>query len=183
MALNKLEIVNLALARLGESPIQSMDEGSATSNVARTMYEGARQSALRDHNWNFALRKEPLARLDASPVDYEYVFALPSECLRVVGVEGNPEYTVRSGRLYTNSSAVYLEYIFDEQDTQRFDSMFTEALTYKLASDFAMAIKGSPDLMSAYSRAYTNLISSISSLSQNEKGTELAENPYLDARF
>ena len=107
----KLEIVNIALARLGESPIQSMDEGTAPSNLAKVFYDSARRSALRDYNWAFALRTLRLARLVETPVDFLYAYSVPVDCLRVLQVRrsGFPDsldsglrFVTRGGVLYTD---------------------------------------------------------------------------------
>ena len=84
----KVEIINLALARLGESPIQSLGEDSVPARAANLLYDSSRQAALRDFNWNFALKIERLARFDGNPVDFRLTYALPPDCLRVIRLRG-----------------------------------------------------------------------------------------------
>lgn len=188
----KLEIVNIALARLGESPIQSMDEGTAPANLAKVFYDSARRSALRDYNWAFALRTLRLARLVETPVDFLYAYSVPVDCLRVLQVRrsGFPDsldsglrFVTRGGVLFTDEESVILEYISDVEEATEFDDKFVEALTYKLASELAMALKGSVELMANYSNIYTTKITQAATLSAGELDDAGSDNPYLEARL
>lgn len=189
----KVEIINIALARLGESPIQSLEEGSVPANTAKTVYDAARRSALRDYNWNFALSVATLARYGATPHDFRFAFALPADCLRAIRLrrEGVPDradprgirFVIRSGRLLTEEPKALLEYLRDVTDESEFDSKFVEAFTYKLASELAMPVKGSSDLMASYSNAYQALVNRAAAESAWEEKEPRSGNPYLEARF
>ena len=182
MMTGKVEIINLALARLGESPIQSMDEGSVPANTAGLLYDSSRRSTLRDFNWNFALSITRLARVEDTPVDFRFTYALPPDCLRVIRLRGGVPFTLRGNRLYTDAETAELEYIADVVDESLFDSKFIEALSYKLASELAMSVKGSSELMASYSNAYSAFIRQAASESAGESRIYLPENPYVEAR-
>lgn len=197
----KVEIVNIALARLGESPIQSFEEGSVPANSARLVYDSARRSTLRDYNWNFAVATAELARYaDTQAGDFPFAFALPSDCLRVIRLRlatppgqvrsrtcgdfgRNLSFTLRGGRLLAHEPKVALEYLRDVTDENEFDAKFIEALTYKLASELAMPVKGSAELMASYSNAYQTLINRAATESAWEEKEPRSGNPYLEARF
>ena len=189
----KVEIVNIALARIGESPIQSFEEGSVPANTARLVYDAARRSTLRDYNWNFALATATLARYEEAPDDFPFAFALPSDCLRVIRLRcaGVPDFrnapkipfVLRGGRLLANEPKVLLEYLRDVTDENEFDSKFVEALSYKLASELAMPVKGSAELMASYSNAYQTLVNRAATESAWEEADRRPVNPYLDARY
>lgn len=197
----KVEIVNIALARLGESPIQSFEEGSVPANSARLVYDSARRSTLRDYNWNFAVATAELARYaDTQAGDFPFAFALPSDCLRVIRLRlatppgqvrsrtcgdfgRNLPFTLRGGRLLAHEPRVVLEYLRDVTDENEFDAKFIEALTYKLASELAMPVKGSAELMASYSNAYQTLINRAATESAWEEKEPRSGNPYLEARF
>ena len=193
----KVEIVNIALARLGESPIQSFEEGSVPANSARLVYDSARRSTLRDYNWNFALATAELARYaDTQAGDFPFAFALPPDCLRVIrlppsspfgdygGQVGRSlSFTLRGGKLLAHEPKVVLEYLRDVTDENEFDAKFIEALTYKLASELAMPVKGSAELMASYSNAYQTLINRAATESAWEEKEPRSGNPYLEARF
>lgn len=188
----KVEIVNLALARLGESPIQSLEEGTVPANMAKAFYDPARRAALRDYNWNFAISTVSLSRLAEEVVGFRFAFALPMDCLRVIRImEGSdfsgqgPSYALRSGKLYTDSEEVTVEYIRDVEDPSEFDDKFIEAFSCKLASDLAMPVRGSVELMANYMNVYNSMIAKAATLSAHEQlaPTGVSDNPYVEARF
>lgn len=179
-----VEIVNIALARLGESPVQSLDEGTVPANMAKLLFDSARRSTLRDYNWSFALAVSPLARLAETPADFRYAYALPVDCLRAIRLRGEIPFAVRGRELVTNACGKpVLEYIADVTDETKFDSKFAEALSYKLASELAMPVKGSSELMASYANAYQSHILQAAAESARETRVRPPENPYLDARF
>ena len=178
----KVEIVNIALARLGESPIQSLDEGTVPANMAKMLYMPARQAVLRDYNWNFALATSGLARLSTSVPDFRFAYALPADCLRAVRLAGGAPFVLRGNEVHTNMESPVLEYIRDVTDEAEFDSKFVEAFSYKLASDLAMSIKGSSELMASYANVYSALVQQAAAESAREMSAPLSDNPYLEAR-
>lgn len=182
--MNKVEIINVALARLGESAIQSLDEGTNPAISAKTVYDSARRSALAEYHWSFALSTARLAKLAEVPDGFDFAFSLPSDCLKVIRLSGGGSFAVRGGKkLLTNCGEAVVEYVRDEDDTELFEPSFVEALTYKLASELAMPVKGSAELMDKYANAYRTLMNeaAVTSISEARKA-ELC-NPYLEARF
>lgn len=179
---NRIEIINTALARLGESPIQSLDEGTVAANMAKLLYPQARQDALREYSWAFATKHAVLVRYKEAPADFSYSYALPQDCLRVVRILSDDPFVVRGDALCTNAPAVTLEYICDVDDETRFDSSFVKALSFKLASDLAIPVKGSNELMANYANAFTDYIRTAATVSAGERCRDLPDNPYLDAR-
>jgi hypothetical protein len=157
--------------------------------MASVFYDPARRAVLRDFNWNFALQTARLAKLQQTPSGFRYAFSLPADCLRVVGFldsderTGGPGFVVRSGNFLTDREEAEIEYIADCIDPMLFDDKFVEAMSYKLASELAMPVKGSPELMSNYMNVYQAFIERAAALSADERHTELLDNPYLEARF
>lgn len=178
----KVEIINLALARLGESPIQSITENSVPARAAGLLYDSSRRSALRDFNWSFAVSLTRLARVADSPADFRFAYALPPDCLRVIRLRGGAPFLVRGNKICTDAEVAELEYVADVEDETLFDSKFTEAMTYKLASELAMPVKGSSELMASYSNAYASFIRQAAAESAGENRVYLPENPYVEAR-
>lgn len=184
----RVEIINIALARLGESPIQSLDEGSTPANAAKQLYDTERQATLRDYPWNFALKQVSLARVEETSFGFHTAFALPADCLRAVrllGVNGEnvARFAVRAEKVYADPESVTLEYVADVEDTGRFDAKFVEAFSYKLAAALAMIVKGSPELMANYTNTYRSLVSDAAAYSAGEAKVYLSDNPYLEARY
>lgn len=191
--MTKVEIVNLALGRLNEAPIVSLDERSAASNAAKLYYDASRREVLRSFNWGFALRLESLALLDEGVSDFPFVYALPEDCLRVIRIlrQGDPdfasgagqEFVTRSGKVYTYVSDAMLEYVSNVEDANDFDGKFTEALSYKLAADMAYSVTGKLELANHYLGVYQQLIGEAATVSMSEQRQCRPMNPYKEARF
>lgn len=183
----RVEIINIALARLGESPIQSLNEGSAPANAAKLLYDAERRATLREYPWNFALKQAALARSEQDAVDFRYAFALPGDCLRAVRLWGADKkairFSVRGDVLYADETGITLEYVSDVEDGNRFDSKFVEAFTYRLASALSMPIKGSPELMGNFMNLYKALVSDAAVQSAREERVQIQDNPYIEARM
>lgn len=188
----KVEIINIALARLGESPIQSLSEGTVPANMAKVFYDPARRATLRDYTWNFSIVAARLARLSEKVIDFRFAYSLPADCLRVIRLrrseepdfEGNgARFTVRGGVLCTDAEEAILEYVSDVEDTSLFDDKFIEALSYKLASELAMPVKGSSELMANYMNVYATKVTQAAAHSAGEEREDLSDNPYVEARI
>lgn len=192
--MDKTEIINTALSHLGADTIHDIDEGSPEANAAKQYYDIARRSALRDGvNWGFATKIERLALLDEQPVDFAYAYALPSDYIRVINIVPKTEsysadgniypFKVRSGKLVCDLEEVYAAYIFNETDTNNFDTLFIDAFSYLLASKMAIRVASSKDLMQINLQLFHDLISTAGASSTNENKSPKVANPYVDARW
>lgn len=195
MVTGVLDIVNLALSRLGESPIASMDEASPAAVTARAQYDPARRAALRSYNWTFSLRRKKLNRLLA-PVEghYQYTFQLPADCLRplrlVSPIEGTPPDTggtvgfepVGDGRICCDEEDPLLEYVADVTDPTKFDDLFVESLSYRLASGMAMPITGDPAQWQNLLQAARQFEREAAAQSGRERRDPGGGNIYVEAR-
>lgn len=189
MATSKLDIINLALLRIGESPIQSIDENSTPARTAKLLYDNSRRAILRDYDWNFAMKTAPLATVE-SDVAGCYAFVVPADCLRVVEVfqaedsqRSSTWFRVYGKKIYTHEYVPYVKYVKDEDDTGYFDPKFTEALTYKIAGELAMSVKQSEILMASMLNAFQNVVTTAATESQDEFDPALEENPYVAVRY
>lgn len=147
MATGKIQIINSALLLAGCDTITSLNqENSRNARVANTVYDKVRQGLLRMHPWNFAVKRVSLARLVETPAfGYSYYYQLPSDCVRVVR-EANPNvvYKVEGRKILSNQAEVNIIYVADIDDVSMMDRLFIEALTFRLAAQFAAIIKIDP---------------------------------------
>lgn len=153
---SEVSIANLALAHIGDTAtVASLDppEGSAQAEHCATFYPVARDALLEMHPWGFATRRIALAGLTAESIpEWNYAYAIPSDCVRVVevlpagvsgiygsGVGDAQPYTIEidsSGAkaIFTDQENARLRYIALVDDTTRFSPLFVMALSYHLAS-------------------------------------------------
>jgi hypothetical protein len=83
------DIANLALAHLGDdAAITSFDppDGSAQAEHCARFYPIARDVCLEAHAWTFAKRTIQLSETTTAVNDYDFVYVLPSDCLKVLRI-------------------------------------------------------------------------------------------------
>lgn len=150
-----VDIGNLALAHLGEDAgVSSFEppEGSPHAEALARFYPIARDTCLEAHNWKFARRTVLLDAPLGETVDgFEYAYAVPADCLRVVRIysEGSRDdidapivfetETDADGAkiLLTDTENPYLIYTRQIDDTSKFSPSFVTALSYLLAAMIA----------------------------------------------
>ena len=66
--MQKIDIINLALARLGQASIASLSEGSEEAAKASAVWEGALLTTLQACRWGFNVKREPLALLEEKTI-------------------------------------------------------------------------------------------------------------------
>lgn len=82
-----IQIANLSLSRIGtRSSIADLAEDSPEARGFNTVYEQARDETLEAVDWGFARARRYLADLGAPPVDWQFRYAYPSDCLKVRGL-------------------------------------------------------------------------------------------------
>lgn len=140
-----ISICSKALMRLGSEGIVSFEDGTPEADVASSLYPLVRDGMISSYPWSFATMQKKLPKLLKSPIaDYANSYLLPNDCLRIIsagfGKRGQGiEYKISENMLHTNASEVVLTYIFGAKE-DIFPAFFIDALTTKLASEFAIAL-------------------------------------------
>lgn len=87
------------------------------------------------------------------PSGWSFEYALPADFQLLVALNDNAgwwgwygsqcssEYEIMGDKLYTNASQAVVKYVKNQPDASQFDSMFTNALTLKLASSIATTLR------------------------------------------
>jgi len=189
---SKIDIANQALTALGATRIISFDDESTEADVMNTIYEPVKRALLRSYPWNCATRRAKLAQLTDPPVnEYNYQFALPEDCLKVLNVYvgdwedvreswEQSEFRIEGKKLLTNSQNIIIKYILDIPEGTM-DSHVEMAFVAKLASEAAYPIQGSPSNVQMFlqiSELKTNEARTTDNL---ESGTEIFITRRLDA--
>lgn len=161
---SQTEIANLALSVLGEAPIFDLEQNSPSARACKRHYESTRDALLRHHRWNFAIKRTILSRLEEDPAfGWAFAYQLPNDCLRVLELNGkqagtsNSDFEIEGDHLLTNAEVAMVRYTGQVVDARFFDSLFLEALSYKLASAVAMEVTGSLTKKEAAERQFRQL--------------------------
>lgn len=148
------DIINLSLRALGAARITSRTDGSENANAANDVYDAIRDQALRSANWSFATTRVQLAEVSTAPAfGFDHQFAIPADWLRTVSVQDNndgigaaivQEETFNGQRvLLTDSSALYLRYVYRLTDPNLYPADFIIAFAVELAKRLSVAIPAS----------------------------------------
>lgn len=151
---SEVDIANLALGHLGDDAgvtSISPSDGSVQAAHCARFYPIARDTLLEEHAWTFATTRTPLSVLDMTVDGWDYVYAVPTLLIRGIevytsGVEPTPNNpiafeieTLEDGTqiLLTDAEDAILRYVVKVTDPTKFTPLFTEALSWLLASMLA----------------------------------------------
>lgn len=197
MAYSKTKIFNLTLNLLGVSaPIQNSNEKNDTRAILLdNQYELARDTVLKDFDWNFAVNFKSLAlTANKSPnPNYLYEFAYPIDCINAraildengkekkfcIATSSNNEKTI-----LTNTNPCTLKYTrLVEQETY-FTPEFVLALAQFLASLTSEVITGSAEKGNNALKKY-EIFMNKGKVQNATEGTDKDEDDttYVDSRY
>lgn len=172
MASTPAQICNIALARVGERQLlDDLGENSTAAELASAHYESARDDVLEAFDWRFARKRAALAELAGQNErpGWEYVFSLPTDCIapRYIDLGVNEpapdeqtafdlELNDAGDRrvLVTNLDEVELVYTARVTAVGLFSPAFVNALAWRLAMEFALALPVKPQVGLAMERGY-----------------------------
>jgi len=138
---SQVEIINVALSRIGANEITSLTEGTTEQKVAVNLWDVARQATLRDHPWNFAISEVELAQLSSTTsYNFEYSYQLPADCLRLIAVYDNVNFKVFGRKIYTDSNSCWIKYVKDVKDVNTWDTLFIDVMAQRLAAEMAYTL-------------------------------------------
>jgi hypothetical protein len=145
------ELCNVALGHIGQARIADIGERSPGAEHCRRMFDHVRRLCLRDHDWNFAVRRAALTALDSPPpFGFSAAYQLPADCLRVLAINGQPagvrgtQWEVEGRTVLINADAAHLRYIADADDVTQWDSIFASYFGYRLAAAVAPSFRIDP---------------------------------------
>jgi hypothetical protein len=161
MAATVVDIVNLALARLGdEATVSSIDppDGSAQATHCARFYPMARDAILDQGQWSFSTTRGTLNLLSVVPKSgWLYAYAPPSIFLNIIALfvsgatdDHNPQQFIMESLedgttvVYSNIQSPVCMYSFRVTDPSKFPPLMVESLVLLLMSYLAgPIIKGS----------------------------------------
>lgn len=175
---SKTDLCNFALSHLGISVyIANVDtDVSKEARVCRKWYNHTLEHITRDYDWNFSRRYLSLALLASTPPEHwTYTYAYPADCfmLRALMPPG-VRFPVNTQRvlyevagesvgdadlrvIYTDQPNAVARYSKKIVNTNLYDSVFSTAFSYLLASFIAMPLTVKPPIADSMRRAYMSL--------------------------
>lgn len=154
----KLGMINQALVRIGAEPVSSLSAAGAQALVASTLYDTIVQRLLAQTPWTFALAGQRLAEVTNVSYKvyerYEHVYQLPTDCVRVLGLESLVRFQIAQHQLHTDDDAPHLVYVANVSPSY-FAEYFADLVVHELAASFAISITDTTsraEIYQAYAR-------------------------------
>ncbi|MDD6173149.1 MAG: hypothetical protein PUB86_02545 [Elusimicrobia bacterium] len=141
--MNRIDIINLALRRLKQTALKSLNDASLRSEDIQSLYENTLDGLLARRNFSFALKDALLFPLkDENNVRGEhkkdifgrYIYPLPKDFIR-------KSFANRPGELFavwadgihsSGPKPIKMLYVFKQRDEQKFSAYFINALVAAL---------------------------------------------------
>jgi hypothetical protein len=166
---SQIEIINLALTKLGARHIASLAENNEAARFFSANYENILLSELRGHVWGFAKARAALPALGTTPpFRFAYEYALPEGYVRTIQVgdyqpgasltdyRDNEEgfYSIEQGKILTDFAAPLNVRYIKRVSEGLFDPLFVTAFACKLAFDGCYRITNSNSLKDQVGEEY-----------------------------
>jgi hypothetical protein len=193
-------IYNRVLTKLGSQPVTSTSDESEQCRVLNRIWEYVRDAELRDNNWNFAITRASLSADGTAPAwGYDTRYAMPSDCLRIIEIDGftglneplgsvgpgDPDFRIE-GRyiLCDETSEIDIRYISKEINVSDWDSLFVDAIAARMAFEACEPLTNNASKKEQFLRDYKEAISKARRADGIETPAEpLQEDSWLLARF
>ena len=182
-----IQIINIALTKLGEQPITSLSGLSETEKLASRTYQYQMESLLSEFPWNFAIKRAAVTA-DASPPAWGFArrYAIPGDLIRLVEVSNESDYPWKNegGWILTDmESPVNIRYVYLAPESS-FSPEFVEALAARLAMEWAEPLSQTASLVNQMAELYKNKLRVARVADSQSDRIEPADFPdFIDARF
>lgn len=185
MAFSKINIISLAIGRLGKGPVISVDNDTQFSIVS-DHFDVLKLTALSAQDWRFATKIQQLS-LDVAPPPtdiYQYQFSLPGDYLALRRLIPNIQsFNIYANqKLYSNTKGLTAEYRFDIPP-ENWPAYFVNYFAYELASSLALAVAHSETYAIVMEeKVKTSKSLALSADAQSHPNFEIMDKPFISVR-
>ena len=134
--LTKQDLCSMALLKLGEQPLTSLNADTASAQLARTLYDTTIDALLSGHPWRFATSGFVIEK------NQDDEFVIPENILRILRCSGH----ICGNKIFTNENNAKLLAI-TRVAPEYFPSYFVSLAATKLAMEFCVPLTGSQQTM------------------------------------
>lgn len=142
---DKITIVNSALLKISEEPINSLDDNTKSSTIVSILWDIVLESLLSEHEWSFAKKRVTISPDTTTPsFGYSLRFGLPADYNHLVSIDSETEvdYVIEGRYILSNTESINLVYIANITDPTVMTGKFTLAFILILAANIAYALNG-----------------------------------------
>jgi hypothetical protein len=129
--LTKQDLCSMALLKLGEKPLTSLNSDEASAQLARTLYDTTIDALLSGHPWRFATQTLSIEQ------NQNNEFVVPENVLRILRCSGH----IYGNKIISDSNCVRMLAV-TRTGTDKFPSYFVSLAATKLALEFCIPLTG-----------------------------------------
>ena len=129
--LTKIDLCSMALLKLGEEPIQSLTDDSASAKLSRTLFDPVIDALIAIYPWRFATTDLELTR------NSDGNFLLPSNVLRVLKSPGR----IVGNRIFSDAQSITVSALI-RTSPDKFPAYFVSLAATRLAMEFCVPLMG-----------------------------------------
>lgn len=195
---SRIDIINVALTRLGENRILELDEGTKPAEEVSAVYDSILESELMDNRWGFATKRASIAALAEAPTwGYARKFAVPADCLSVQYVNGQSMtsldylrtsdeavWKIEGTSIMTNlATPLQIIYTAKVENPDEWDAGFRKVMAIKIAETVCITLTNDKALRDRLSQEYEMAIRTARQNSAIQSPPqELRDSSWLQAR-
>lgn len=184
--LGKTDICNIALRRIGVRPVNNVESDPDNAAVEmKAQWANAVLNVLREAEWNFAKKIQPLALLaDEQILGWRFLYRYPADCAMFWKVESpvssyvhefehkweamiSPE--TNTPVIATNVEGAYGRYTAQVEDVTRWDPNFVDCLAWRLAYEACPRLSSDSQQLQVCARGYAMSLSHAMTMNRVER--------------
>ena len=158
----KIDLCSMALLKIGEKPIQSLQENSSAAQLARTLFNPIVDTLLSVFPWHFATQIITLNK------NSDGDFIIPSNVLRIIKSSG----TITGNKINADADVIDIVAILHTEPAD-FPNYFATLVATKLAVEFSIPLTGDTNIFKMMSALYESEFQSAKFIdSANQSGID-----------
>ncbi|MDW2958342.1 MAG: hypothetical protein R8M37_00840 [Alphaproteobacteria bacterium] len=171
--LTKIDLCTMALLKLGEAPIQSLTDDSASAKLSRTLFDPVVDALLSIHPWRFATQIIELNK------NTDGNFLIPSNVLRILKTDGR----VIGNRVLSDSETVSVVGVV-RTAPENFPGYFVSLVATRLAMEFCIPLTGDQSVFRTLVALYETELQTAKYIdSTTTVGDAIGDFSLINARF
>ncbi len=187
----EVQICNLALSWMGQNLINSLTDNQNEAKVMNANYVLSRDKVIGDHAWSFALERQTLAPVAATPAfGAGNQFLIPSNVLRVhrvyrannavqTGKFQNARWVREGQHIIATEEVVWAHFIVRVTNSDLFNAQVAHAIAAQLGVDTALTFTESLKMVEVMEKRYIEKLSDAIYADGSQGRTEVIESTRL----
>lgn len=183
---SKVQICNMALARLGGETITSLTDNTREAKLCNLFYDEVARRVMKAGSWTSTITRVALVQTANTPAfEYSYEYQLPvdPECLKVLAINetesGSVPHRIEKDKLLIDDSTVKIRYIAYLEDVADYDVYLQECVEVLLAYYLCLPLTGDKALAKLLKEEYMMCVAENLALNTQQGSKDYIQSNYL----